>query len=71
MAVVGFDDIDAASVHHPTLTTVATFPDQLGERAVKALLARISNPQAPLVKTRFEAQLFARETTMLWSRKAV
>ncbi|MFJ9779890.1 LacI family DNA-binding transcriptional regulator [Amycolatopsis sp. NPDC101161] len=70
VAVVGFDDIDAASVHHPTLTTVATFPGRLGEQAVKALLARISHPQAALVKTRFEARLHIRETTTLWSRKA-
>jgi len=42
MAVVGFDDIPAARLVHPPLTTVAQFPERLGRRAVELLLERLA-----------------------------
>lgn len=39
LSVVGFDDIDAASLITPSLTTVRVPVDQLGRRAVRELLA--------------------------------
>jgi LacI family transcriptional regulator len=44
MAVVGFDDIEAASLVRPTLTTVAQDPIALGAAAVAALLALVDTP---------------------------
>jgi LacI family transcriptional regulator len=68
VAIVGFDDIDAASQLHPTLTTVATFPGHLGEQGVRVLLERIAGPQDPLRTIRFQAKLQVRESTTAWSR---
>ncbi len=42
VAVVGFDDIPAARLVHPPLTTVAQFPQQLGQRAAELLFERLS-----------------------------
>jgi LacI family transcriptional regulator len=42
MAIVGFDDISAASLVHPALTTVAQFPHGLGRRAAELLFDRLS-----------------------------
>jgi LacI family transcriptional regulator len=41
IAVVGFDDIPAASLVNPPLTTIAQFPEQLGKRAAEMLLERL------------------------------
>lgn len=42
IAVVGFDDIFAAELVTPPLTTVAQFQDQLGRRAAQMLFERLS-----------------------------
>ncbi|MBW7922358.1 MAG: LacI family DNA-binding transcriptional regulator [Rubellimicrobium sp.] len=42
VAVVGFDDISAASLVTPSLTTVTQFQDRMGERAAKILIERLS-----------------------------
>jgi len=41
VAVVGFDDIPAARLVGPALTTVAQFPEQLGRRAAELLFERL------------------------------
>jgi len=46
MAIVGFDDIPAAKMVNPPLTTVNQFQDQIGRRATETLLERI-NGSAP------------------------
>jgi LacI family transcriptional regulator len=47
VAVTGFDDISAAHHVRPALTTVRQPMRELGERSVRMLLARISDPAAP------------------------
>jgi LacI family transcriptional regulator, galactose operon repressor len=42
MALVGFDDIPAASLVHPALTTIAQFPHPLGKAAAEMLFERLS-----------------------------
>lgn len=42
VAVVGFDDIDAASMVHPQLTTVHNSPAELGARCGELLLSRMT-----------------------------
>jgi LacI family transcriptional regulator len=42
VAVVGFDDIPAARLVGPALTTVAQFPEQLGRRAAALLFERLA-----------------------------
>jgi len=46
IAIVGFDDIPAARLVNPPLTTVTQFQDQIGRRATQMLFDRI-NGQAP------------------------
>jgi LacI family transcriptional regulator len=47
VAVTGFDDIATARHIRPALTTVRQPMRQLGEQAVRVLLARMSDPAAP------------------------
>jgi LacI family transcriptional regulator len=46
IAVVGFDDIPAARLVYPALTTITQFQEQLGQRAAQLLLERL-NGTAP------------------------
>lgn len=41
IAVVGFDDIPAAKLVSPPLTTISQFPEQLGRRAAEMLFERL------------------------------
>lgn len=41
IAVIGFDDIPAAKLVSPSLTTVSQFPEQLGRRAATMLFERL------------------------------
>jgi len=50
IAVVGFDDISAARLVTPPLTTVAQFQDRMGARAAEILLARL-NGSTPSIGT--------------------
>ena len=47
IAIVGFDDIPAARLITPALTTVAQYPDQLGTRAAELLTERLAGGAAP------------------------
>lgn len=47
MAIVGFDDIPAASMLAPPLTTVAQYPDRLGARTAELLLERLRGEGPP------------------------
>ncbi|MFN8663590.1 MAG: LacI family DNA-binding transcriptional regulator [Thermomicrobiales bacterium] len=47
MAIVGFDDIPAARLLAPPLTTVAQYPDRLGERTAELLLERLRGEGPP------------------------
>ena len=44
VSVLGFDDIDAAAFHNPSLTTVRQPLDRMGMLAAETLLTRIANP---------------------------
>lgn len=47
VAIVGFDDIPAARLLAPPLTTVAQYPDRLGERTAELLLDRLRGDGPP------------------------
>lgn len=49
IAIVGFDDIAAARLAEPPLTTVTQDPRQAGEKLVETLIARIEERDAPSV----------------------
>ncbi|GJM74610.1 hypothetical protein HMSSN036_68260 [Paenibacillus macerans] len=50
IAVTGFDNIDDAARHAPSITTVNVPKEELGQRAVKKLLDRLANPGGPQEK---------------------
>lgn len=47
IAVVGFDDIPAARLVAPSLTTVAQYPERLGARTAELLLERLAGGGGP------------------------
>ncbi|MBM7788598.1 LacI family DNA-binding transcriptional regulator [Tenggerimyces flavus] len=64
VAVMGFDDIPAAKLVSPSLTTVNLFQDRLGRQAAELLFERLRGP-APSVGRSVEIpyELVVRETT--------
>ncbi|MBL9060126.1 MAG: LacI family DNA-binding transcriptional regulator [Mangrovicoccus sp.] len=43
-SVVGFDDLAVAELVRPLLTSVATFPGEIGANAARLLMSRLENP---------------------------
>jgi DNA-binding LacI/PurR family transcriptional regulator len=65
VSVIGFDDIQDASVATPPLTTMAVCPYQLGKKLAQVLLARLHDPNSAVTSTFLPANLVVRETTAL------
>lgn len=63
ISVVGFDDIEEASVAVPALTTMAVSPKLLGRKLASVLLDRIRDPDMPTTVSEVSAQLVKRMTT--------
>ena len=61
VAIVGFDDIPAASLANPSLTTVAQDTALAGRRLVEMLLARIGD--RPVISTVLPTQLVIRRSS--------
>jgi LacI family transcriptional regulator len=61
LAVLGFDDIDAAD--HADLTTISQHLDESGRLAAEILVARIANPDRALQHTRLALTLVERSST--------
>lgn len=62
VAVIGFDDIEAASLVHPRLTTMATASREHGQVAGEMLLKRIQEPGIEPQRMVFPAQLVKRDS---------
>lgn len=63
VSVVGFDDIAFASLAEPPLTTVCLPRDELGRRAVEALVATVEHPERQGVELRVSTHLVERGST--------
>jgi DNA-binding LacI/PurR family transcriptional regulator len=63
VSVVGYDDISLAAQARVSLTTVHQPAQRIGEAAVKAVLARIEQPERPARRIVMEPRLVARGTT--------
>ncbi len=64
VSVVGFDDINAAHFHVPSLTTIRQPLKHMGKLAAGILLDRITNPSAPYPSTMLaKPTLIVREST--------
>ena len=62
IAITGFDDISESTIVEPNLTTVHVFPEELGRRAVLALLQRIEHPHLPREVVRIGTRLEIRRS---------
>lgn len=60
--VVSYDDVAAASLWEPPLTTVAASGREVGISCAEALLARIAEPTAPIKHTLISSSLVIRES---------
>lgn len=63
VSVVGFDDIQGAEFHHPSLTTVRQPLRRMGEIAAKVLLERIEGLEDYPREIAVEPELVVREST--------
>lgn len=63
VAVAGYDDVEAAQISDPTLTTVRVDREAIGRVAVSELLRQIENPQLPSRTVYVRNQLIIRDST--------
>jgi LacI family transcriptional regulator len=63
VAVGSFDDIWEASLTHPPLTSVATFPEQVGIEAARLLVERLNAPDAPPERVLLSPRLSVRASS--------
>lgn len=62
IAVIGFDDVPAASYCHPPLTTVRTFSREMGRLAANRLLDMIGGNATPPVQIHVATELVVRRS---------
>lgn len=62
ISVVGFDDVEAAKLISPPLTTVRANAEQLGRMAVRRLLDRVKDPTLPVTQTLLHSTLVERRS---------
>jgi DNA-binding LacI/PurR family transcriptional regulator len=67
VAVVGFDDLEWAEIVYPPLTVIAQRPYEIGRKAFKLLLERLSSSQAGYQEIRIPVELRIRGSTNLYS----
>jgi LacI family transcriptional regulator len=63
MAVVGFDNIQEASMHQPPLTTVASHARLIGSQAANLLRQRMNDPERERQRVILQPDLVPRKTT--------
>ena len=63
ISIVGFDDIAFAALANPPLTTVCLPRDELGRRAVEALVETISHPEQQRCDVSISTHLIVRSST--------
>jgi LacI family transcriptional regulator len=63
ISVVGFDDVQAATIVHPALTTIHQPLTQMGMMAASEILARIENPRLEPRQILIEPGLIVRQST--------
>jgi len=62
VSVVGFDDIEAARLISPALTTVKADPEGIGRMAVRKIIERIQEPSLPVTQTLLYTSLVERDS---------
>lgn len=62
-SVVGFDDVMNGEAIRPRLTSVATYPSEIGRTAAQRLLKRLGNATAPIEHSIMDVRLQVRAST--------
>ncbi|MFR9708285.1 LacI family DNA-binding transcriptional regulator [Paenibacillus sp. MB22_1] len=70
ITVSGFDNIDDAARYTPAITTINVPKENLGQRAVRKLLERLVQPDAPREKIMISVETVYRDSTAEPHRKA-
>ncbi|UHA60215.1 substrate-binding domain-containing protein [Metabacillus litoralis] len=68
ISVTGFDNIEDSYLLKPTLTTIDVPKEELGKRAVRALLSRIDMKNAPKEKIIVASELLLRESVLSFKK---
>ena len=63
LALIGIDNIDLASILHPTLTSIDLHSEKRGEIAAQLMLERLADPARPIQKINVKPTLVIREST--------
>jgi LacI family transcriptional regulator len=63
ISVVGFDDVDEAVLWHPALSTEYVSCEAIGQAAVRLLMRRIADRDAPVERVVIPAEQRIRQTT--------
>lgn len=63
VAVVGFDDVNEASLWNPPLSTVSATPTEMGQHAAALLLKRIETPDRPIQQVILPSTLVIRASS--------
>ena len=63
LSVIGFDNIEASRMTHPTITTIAQPGFQMGQQACSILVEKINNPQLPQRHILLNTEFIIREST--------
>jgi DNA-binding LacI/PurR family transcriptional regulator len=69
ISVMGFDDVQAATIVQPSLTTVRQPLGQMGMQAAKEILASIEHPQLEPRRISIEPRLVIRQSTTVCLRR--
>lgn len=62
LSIAGFDDIESSAWSQPPLTTVRVLTDEMGEKAVKRLIEKISDPNSTPTTLLIGTELIIRES---------
>jgi DNA-binding LacI/PurR family transcriptional regulator len=63
IAIVGYDNIAIAEWYDPALTTVDQPHYRMGQRAMRAVLDRLKNPNEPAEMIKFDTTLVVRRSS--------
>lgn len=65
MALIGFDDIEAARLVRPRLTTIANSKYELGQTAAQLLISHIHDPSLPFNHVILNTRLVLRDSSLI------
>lgn len=71
VSVVGYDDVPAASLLTPTLTTLHVDCEEMGRLAVQRMIYRTLNPEATPIRVEIATRLVVRQSVAIYRKETV